>query len=232
MKRQHRYSSCSVLQWNSSESSLFQQTMIISGLSLHLVVGHLLISHVGSTCIPAECLSCNVTGEALADACELCLNITHCINGTLTNIPQNCRRDFKVFVNSSRFTVQEGEDIYLTCVHNLPDLNVTFKWYKNTKELKGENESTFSVKRVLSHNAGTYSCSVTSPCGCYKSSPRDVTIPNSAVVIWVVCGVSALVLILMMGLAMKFKLRRDNIQHRERMQQRAQIGQTLTPRGS
>ncbi|XP_008275947.1 uncharacterized protein LOC103354383 isoform X2 [Stegastes partitus] len=193
-------------------------------LSLHLVLGHLLISHVASTCIPVECLRCNVTGEALADSCGLCPNITDCIN------------DFKVFINGTQSEAQEGDDITLTCLHNISDMNVTYKWNKDGTELKNKKGQKLS-RKVLSKDAGEYICSVQSLCGNYTSSPHDVTVHNNSVILLVICGVAALALVLVLGLAMKFKLEKDKARHRERMQQRAQIGQTggptpFTPRDS
>ncbi|XP_032383946.1 uncharacterized protein LOC116696846 [Etheostoma spectabile] len=202
--------------------------MVMRWVSLYLLLGHLLIVGAGSTCVPLECLTCNATGNTQADPCEFCTP-EKCINDT-SKIPSNCKQDFKVSVNSNGSKLQEGNDITLECVHNLPNLITMFGWKKNLEELyEGKNKSTLSFKQVLSDKAGMYICFVKSLCGDFESPPYNVTIENQSIFLIVVCGISALVLVLIMGMAMKFKLKRDNAKHKERRKQRAEAEQRSGP---
>ncbi|XP_034739418.1 uncharacterized protein LOC117951696 isoform X2 [Etheostoma cragini] len=195
--------------------------------SLYLFLGHLLIG-AGSTCVPLECLRCNATRNTLADPCAFC-NQSLCISDT-SKIPSNCKQDFQVSVNSNESKLQEGNDITLQCVHNLPNWITLFGWKKNQKEVnEGKNKSMLHFKQVLSDAAGQYICFVKSLCGDYESLPYDVTVENQSILIMVICGVSALVLVLIMGMAMKFKLKRDNAKHKERRKQRAEAEQRSGP---
>ncbi|KAM9356958.1 uncharacterized protein ABDE67_004545 [Symphorus nematophorus] len=204
--------------------------MVMAEISLYVLLGHLLIAGVGSVCFPVECLRCNVTGETPTKApCLLCSNPGPCINIT-QDIPPPCKTDFKVYINSTGSTADEGDDITLTCVHKLPNLDLKFVWMKDKEDiLVGQNKSELVLKKVFSHNAGKYTCRVESPCGNYTSSPHDVTVNNGGVLLLVICGISAVALILVLGLAMKFKLKRDNAKHRERRKQRAQAEQNVGP---
>ncbi|XP_031175370.1 uncharacterized protein LOC116064350 isoform X2 [Sander lucioperca] len=200
--------------------------MVMRGVLLYLLLGHLLIG-AGSTCVPVECLRCNATGNTQADPCAFCYP-KMCINDT-SNITSNCKKEFQVSVNSSGSNVQEGNDITLTCVYNLPDL-IMIGWKKNQEELQeNKNKSTLSLPEVKSSDAGQYICFVNSLCGYYESLPSIVIVENQAVLLLVICGISALVLVVIMGLAMKFKLKRDNAKHKERRKQKAEAEQRSGP---
>ncbi|KAI4819580.1 hypothetical protein KUCAC02_004820 [Chaenocephalus aceratus] len=136
---------------------------------------------------------------------------------------------FQVSISSNDFKLVEGDDLILTCVHNLPDVNHTFGWKMNGVTIQDQNESELHDKKVLSNKAGTYICFVESLCGNYQSLPHVVAVENNSLLLLVVCGVSALVLVLVMGLVMKFKLKRDNAKHRERMRQKATVEQRAAP---
>ncbi|XP_035525484.1 uncharacterized protein LOC118333804 [Morone saxatilis] len=203
-----------------------------------LLLGHLLIAAVGSDCVPAQCMRCDIKQEPLTDSCPRCpTKPAQCINVS-ADIPSNCTKVFQVCVNSSVSEPEEGDRVTLTCVHNFLNLTLTFGWNKDEKEIpEGQNKSELVLEKVFSHHSGQYSCFVESECGCYEALPHGVTVNSNTVVILVVCGVAALVLVVIMGLAMKFKLKRDNAKHKERMKQRAQIGLSgapapFTPRGS
>ncbi|XP_044061370.1 uncharacterized protein LOC122880375 isoform X5 [Siniperca chuatsi] len=177
--------------------------------------------------VPVQCLRCE--NLQVIDVCALCPGMS------IYDIPPNCTKDFQVSVNSTKSMVQEGDDIVLTCVHNLPNLNLTFGWKEGKNIKNGQNESTLALKKVLTKSQ--YSCFVCSPFGYYESLPHDVSVNSNSVLLLVICGVSALVLVMSMGLAIKFKLKRDNAKHKKRMKQRAQAGQSggpapLTPRES
>lgn len=85
--------------------------------------------------------------------------------------------EFQVSVNSTGSKAEEGDDITLTCVHNLTDFNLTFEWKKDGEAiLEGQNKSELVLKQVFSHHTGQYTCFVNSPCGSYQSTPHGVTV--------------------------------------------------------
>lgn len=192
---------------------------------LYLLLGHLQAA-VGSVCVPVQCMKCNVTESVTTDP--------GCINETF---PSNCTKDFEVSVNSTQPQPQEGDDVTLTCVNNLSDMILAFKWKKDGEEMAGQNNSILVLQKVFASHQGQYICIVNSTCGNYTSLPYILTVHSNSVVLLLVCGVGALVLVLSMGLAMKIKLKRDTDKHKERMNQRLQAGQRggpapLTPRRS
>ncbi|XP_039975161.1 uncharacterized protein LOC120785001 [Xiphias gladius] len=203
--------------------------MVIREIFLYLLLGQLFIAGVISACVPVQCLRCNVTGGTL-DPCQPCLNIM-CINDRVyANMSSNCKKAFQVSITSTGSDANEGDDITLTCVHDLPKLNLTLEWKKDEEEIKqNHNESKLALTRVRRSHAGQYICYVNSSCGNYESLPHKVTVNDNSEVILVICGVSAFAVVLIMALAMKIKLRRDNAKHRERMEQRAQGGKIGGP---
>ncbi|XP_022607364.1 uncharacterized protein LOC111226469 [Seriola dumerili] len=210
--------------------------MIMREISLYILLGHLIIVGVASNCVSVHCLRCN-TAEETADSCQLCLD-TKCINETFyANNSSNCKKAFQVSINSTGSEAEEGDDITLTCVHNVPNLNLTIGWTKDGEEIKkSKNMSNLVLDHVLS-SEGQYICYVNSSCGNYESSPDEVSVKNNNVFTLVICGIAALVLVLIMGLVMKFKLKRDNAKTKARMAQRALDGRAggpvpFTPRES
>ncbi|XP_071314173.1 uncharacterized protein [Trachinotus anak] len=204
--------------------------------SLYCLLGHLIIVSVASSCVSVHCLRCNISQNE--DYCKFCLKPI-CVNDTLhANKPSSCKKDFRVYINSTGSNAKEGDTITLTCGHNVPNLNLTLGWKKDGKEIhENKNMSSIVLDKVLSPSAGQYICYVNSSCGNYESVPHIVTVENNNAVLLVICGVAALVLVLILGLAMKFKLKRDNAKHKARMAQRALDGRTggpapFTPRES
>ncbi|XP_027139694.1 uncharacterized protein LOC104927065 [Larimichthys crocea] len=207
-------------------TSLRTQRMVMRQMSLYLLLGHLLIAGVGSVCVNVLCLKCNTTGQTPPE-CPVCPDSQNCINVSASNLT-NCKKEFKVHVNSSISEPNEGNDITLNCIHDLPNLNLTFEWMKNGEILKGKNTSTLFLKKVLQRHNGQYHCSVNSTCGHYESSPHVVDVKNNNLVLLVICGVGALVVVVIIGVVMKYKLKRDSARYKERMKQRGQDGQTAT----
>ncbi|XP_020501006.1 uncharacterized protein [Labrus bergylta] len=200
--------------------------MIMREILLCLLHGLFFTACFGSACVPAQCLKCDDKVETVADSCPLCS--AHCIN--MSRVPSHCEKDFQVSINSTVSQPDEGDDITLSCVHNLPNVTLTFEWEKEGKlSLEGQNKSQLVLESVLSDDNGRYSCFVNSTCGRFQSSPHDVTVKNNSVVILIICGVSALALVLIMGIAMKYKLKRDNAQHKQRRMQREQNEQRAIP---
>ncbi|KAM8909752.1 ADP ribosylation factor like GTPase 3, like 1 isoform 1-T1 [Spinachia spinachia] len=175
--------------------SLFQRRMLVRSLFLNVLLHHLRAAAAGVTQVPVQCLTSNDTG------------------GT--------GEGFQVWVNSSGSKVNEGADVTLTCLHNLPKWNLTFGWKMNGKEIEtARNKRQLCLKNVLSHDEGQYVCFVNSLCGYYESSEHGVTVENQSVLLLIICGVTALAMVLIIGMAMKYKLKRDAAKHRKRRQQR------------
>ncbi|KAK6298755.1 hypothetical protein J4Q44_G00302650, partial [Coregonus suidteri] len=106
--------------------------------------------------------------------------------------------------------------------HDLPvrdhDLLV-FVWLKDGLPLEGENNSTLTLERIGidTPSKGKYTCTIQSPCGNFTSDPEELEFKDLTVVIIVICGVSAVVLVLGMGL--KIMLKKNFVKTKTRMQQ-------------
>ncbi|XP_071373475.1 uncharacterized protein [Centroberyx affinis] len=190
--------------------------MAVREMFLYPLLGNLLITGVCSACVFAQCLKCNVAGETpagdgSADFCQPC-----------SNNNSKCINELQVSLNGSASeNLQEGDEVTIECFHNLPPLTVEFEWRKDGETLEGQNTSKLTLKVFTSH-AGLYSCSVWSPCGNCTSSPHKVAVNDSIVLLLVICGVSAVVLVLILAVAMKCKLKKENAEHQRRKEQRAQ----------
>ncbi|KAJ0002495.1 hypothetical protein NQD34_007644 [Periophthalmus magnuspinnatus] len=137
--------------------------------------------------------------------------------------PDVCKGiDFNVSINSTGSEVEEAARVTLTCVHYLPEhLNVTYEWYKDKERVEGQ-ERHYTIEKAFSEHVGKYVCVVLSQCGNYTSPPHDVTVHNRAVIILVICGASALALVIIMGLSMKIKMHRDKVKNQQRTKERLQ----------
>ncbi|AWP12152.1 Hypothetical protein SMAX5B_008815 [Scophthalmus maximus] len=194
----------------------------------YLLFGQLFIAGVGSACVSDKCLRCNITGATPADFCPSCQDT--CINDTVyANMSADCKKAFQVSINSSGSSVNEGDDITLTCVHDLPSLALTFGWKKKQEIQENENKSELFLKGVRPSMSSQYICFLNSSCGYYESLPHGVTVKNNSVILLVICGISSLALVLLMGLALKFKMKRDNAKQRERVEHRIQAGKIRDP---
>ncbi|KAM9413082.1 uncharacterized protein ACWYII_025097 isoform 2-T2 [Salvelinus alpinus] len=211
-----------------------------TGTGLYSLASLLMISSVCSTCVPLMCLRCNVThspgisamglpDKAICDT--LCSNTTQCFNAT---VQQYCSKDFKVLLNtSSGFKVKEGDTLNIECSHNLPvELKspLVFVWLKDDVCLEGENSSQLTVKKVGIDTSGKekYACTIQSPCGNFTSEPKEIEIEAMTLLVIVICGVSAVVLILAMGIGMKIMLKNEFAKTKNRRQQNAQNLQRTT----
>ncbi|XP_035600045.1 uncharacterized protein LOC118363371 [Oncorhynchus keta] len=200
----------------------------------------LMISSVCSTCVPLMCLKCNLThspgisaaglpDNAICDT--LCSDTTQCFNAT---VQQYCSKDFKVLLNtSSGFKVQEGDNLDIECSHNLPvepKSPLVFVWLMDGVHLKGKNSSLLTVKKVGIDTSGKekYACTIQSPCGNFTSEPKEIEVEGMTMLIIVICGVSAVVLILAMGIGMKIMLKMEFAKTKNRRQQNAQNLQRTT----
>ncbi|XP_035016531.2 uncharacterized protein LOC118111878 [Hippoglossus stenolepis] len=195
----------------------------------YLLLGHLLIAGVASACVPFQCLICNSTEMTRAGACPSCN--TSCIpDEQYANISSSCKKGVQVFANRTGSNVDEGKDVKLKCVHDLKGQVWLLGWKMDGEEiLDKRNKSKIRLKKVLAHKSGKYSCFVNSTCGFLESEPHDVTVKNNSVILLIVCGISALALVVTMGLVLKYKMKRDSAKHRERMEMRAQEGRPGGP---
>ena len=105
---------------------------------------------------------------------QLSDNLTHDASLYIFSL---CPSDFKVSVSSNRSEANAGEEITLTCDHNLPNHNLMFEWMKDGNKIeKHGNESKLVLRKVTLRHSGKYSCIVKSPCGICKSLPHGVTV--------------------------------------------------------
>lgn len=72
---------------------------------------------------------------------------------------------FKAEIKSSKDPIEEGDDITLTCSHNIPNLNLSYAWFLNGVERKDYNNNTVLMEKVLSEKNGKYKCCVKTSCG-------------------------------------------------------------------
>ncbi|XP_020359218.1 uncharacterized protein LOC109905999 isoform X3 [Oncorhynchus kisutch] len=187
-----------------------------TGTGLYSLACLLMISSVCSTCVPLMCLKCN---------------LTHSPGISAAGLPDN---DFKVLLNtSSGFKVQEGDNLDIECSHNLPvepKSPLVFVWLMDGVHLKGKNSSQLTVKKVGIDTSGKekYACTIQSPCGNFTSEPKEIEVEGVTMLVIVICGVSAVVLILAMGIGMKIMLKMEFAKTKNRRQQNAQNLQRTT----
>ncbi|KAL7858518.1 hypothetical protein AOLI_G00186200 [Acnodon oligacanthus] len=187
--------------------------MAVVGIGLTYTLTSTLLYHVlaDSTCMPSECLNCSLSN---AGNCLLCSKN----NTNVCDAPKSCSKDFSVRVNATSFTVDEGTQLSVTCVQDLPqNLSITFEWSKNNQLINGQNGSILVMKMK---EKLTISCTVRSPCGNFSSSPQDVTVNDQAGIILLICGVSAVVIIIMLAVIMKVLIKRNEVQREARKRQR------------
>ncbi|XP_030000868.1 uncharacterized protein LOC115426782 [Sphaeramia orbicularis] len=201
--------------------------MVMRDILLYILFGHLLRTDVCLSCVPSTCLKCTSNGEPVPDPCDLLCshNTSQCYNDA--DIPRNCTKDFQVSINGTGSKVNEGASITLTCIHNLPE-PVELKWKKDGRKIEG-NSTKLTLEKLLTHHSGQYVCNVTSSCGSFESASHNVTVNNGAVIIVVISGVSALALVVIMGVLMKYKLKRDNEKSMRRQRQRAEAARHAGP---
>ncbi|XP_053284437.1 uncharacterized protein LOC128445683 [Pleuronectes platessa] len=198
----------------------------------YLLLGLFLIAAVGSACVPFQCLRCNLTDLTLPGNISVQgLRNASCIQDDLyANISSKCKKDLKVSSNRNETEIDEGKAINLKCVHDLKKLVSLSGWKKDGEEIsKEKNKTTFRLKKALAHKSGKYSCYVESSCGYLESEPHDLKIKNNSQILLIVCGISALVLVVTMGLVLKYKLKRDSAKHKERMEMRNQAARSGGP---
>ncbi|CAL8263939.1 unnamed protein product [Lota lota] len=206
--------------------------MAAKEMLVYYCVGTLLISGVGSLCVPAQCDCEKLQAVNESDFCNICTNISFpCFD--VPEIPLNCTKDFKASLNSSTgYDLFEGDELILNCNHNLPTLTLVIEWQRDKQTLGGQNNSMLKGT-VYTTARGTYRCIVHSPCGTFTSNEQQVNVKDSVVLLVLLCGLFAVVLVLAMGMAMKYKLKKDNAALKRRQEERAkalQMTTSMTPR--
>ncbi|KAL7868287.1 hypothetical protein SRHO_G00096710 [Serrasalmus rhombeus] len=195
--------------------------MAVVGVGLTYVLTSTLLYHVlaDSTCMPSECLNCSSSNSG---NCLLCSRN----NTNLCDVPNKCSQDFSVQVNATSFTVDEGTELTVTCVHNLPqNLSITFEWSSNNQLINGENRSILVMKMKQTLKL---SCSVRSPCGNFSSAPQEVTVNDQTGMVLLICGVSAVVIIILLAVVMKVMIKRNEVQRETRKRERQAHMQDLS----
>ncbi|KAK7140893.1 hypothetical protein R3I93_015132 [Phoxinus phoxinus] len=183
----------------------FGETLLITVCFLHLLdrgIGE------SGTCKHAECLNCLFSNAS---------------QNSTNDVRENCTiKDFNVTIKSqtNETTVDEGSDVTLTCVHDLPNVSInSFRWEKDN-ELQGETSETFQIKTIL--ESCLVDCNVDSICGVFNSNITITVKPGSHMVVILVCVGAAAALLMMFAIGMKISLRRGQVQSQARKRQRQQ----------
>ncbi|XP_067265554.1 uncharacterized protein [Chanodichthys erythropterus] len=157
------------------------------------------------------------SGTCKPDNCFICWNNTiskHCSNG----VPENCTmKDLNVTTEPTS-PVNEGLDVTVTCIHDLP--NGSISWLKNDELQEGENKNTFQIKIILKDTNVT--CMVKSYCGDIKSTITITVKAANNMMIIMICVGGAAALLMLFAVGMKIVLRRGQVQSQARKRQRQQ----------
>ncbi|KAK7137526.1 hypothetical protein R3I94_013242 [Phoxinus phoxinus] len=187
----------------------FGETLLITVCFLHLLdrgIGE------SGTCKPDECLNCLISNAS---------------QNSTNDVRENCTiKDFNVTIKSqtNETTVDEGSDVTLTCVHDLPNVSIiSFRWEKDN-ELQGETSETFQIKSIKTKSSKSclVVCNVDSICGVFNSNITITVNAGSHMVVILVCVGAAAALLMMFAIGMKISLRRGQVQSQARKRQRQQ----------
>ncbi|MGE5479286.1 MAG: immunoglobulin domain-containing protein [Chloroflexota bacterium] len=74
-----------------------------------------------------------------------------------------------------------GKEFSMTILYDSED-NATIKWLKNNVEIPGETNGTLTIASATDTDAGTYTATITNPCGTVTSDPIVVTVKPTGVV--------------------------------------------------
>ncbi|XDV37768.1 hypothetical protein PO909_007323 [Leuciscus waleckii] len=181
---------------------------IMFGEALLIIVGllHLLDQGIGQsdTCKLDKCFNCSVSNTS-----------QNCTNG----VPENCTiKAFNVTIQiNSSLPVDEGSNVILTCVHDLP--NGSIRWMKDNV-LQEERSGTYEIKHII--RSAVVHCDVESICGVFNYNVTvEVKAANNMVIILICVGAAA-ALLMMFAIGMKISLRRGQVQSQARKRQRQQ----------
>ncbi|XP_056457017.1 uncharacterized protein LOC130390876 [Gadus chalcogrammus] len=219
------------------------EMMAVKEVLLWCFLGALLVSGVGSLCVPSQCLDCEKTTKvpALNESSEVC---DVCANNTCFSVLKlyvmgshqsySLTPDATAHLNpSSEYSVNEGDNLILHCCHNLPLVDL-FEWLLDGEVLECSNVSKVTLK-AFSTDKGAYRCRVRSPCGNFTSEEQQLDVEDGSVLLVVLCGSCAVVLVLGMGASMKYKQKKEQAAQKRRQEERAkalQMTSSMTPRNS
>ncbi|KAF7702351.1 uncharacterized protein LOC124392017 isoform X2 [Silurus meridionalis] len=139
---------------------------------------------------------------------------------------QPCSQNFTQVYCPSNITVEVkamtdvnncGENVNMICNTNLP-LNLTcgFKWNGEQNQTDSNNQS---INQIIS-NKKAFICTVLSPCGNFSSSSYEQKCKDQLTIVLLICGIGAILIILVFGMTMKIILKRGEVQRQARRQQR------------
>ena|GEM_PF-1166565 len=83
--------------------------------------------------------------------------------------------------SSSSLTFCEGNSMNLSITAS-GTAPLTYKWYKNSSEIAGATNNTYTISSVATSNAGNYYCIVTNSCGYQQSNTMAVAVNTSPVI--------------------------------------------------
>ncbi|XP_076862062.1 uncharacterized protein LOC143514586 isoform X2 [Brachyhypopomus gauderio] len=180
------------------------------GIALSLLISTLLHHVIANpTYTPPECLEWELSKTA-PQVCSSCL----------PDVPVNCTRDFTVNVDAGSHTVDMDSVINVTCCHNLPvNVSLNFTWYIYNALRGRDPRVSVEINQTV-----TVVCNVLSPCGSFNSSQEiQETLKesnmNSSIVL-LICGLGAVFIFILLGIAMKIMLRRGEAQNQARKRRR------------
>ncbi|XP_051505433.1 uncharacterized protein LOC127412819 [Myxocyprinus asiaticus] len=126
-----------------------------------------------------------------------------------------------VSLNTTSTTVEEGADVTVTCLHNLPKgIMNSFSWHLDkdlTTDIQNETLNIKSISKTVEVN-----CTVSNICGNFSVNLKITVNASNAMVIVLICIGAAAGVLLMLAIVMKITLRRGQVQSQARMRKRQQ----------
>ncbi|KAG9281239.1 hypothetical protein AMEX_G4029 [Astyanax mexicanus] len=185
--------------------------LLFSTLLFSVFLAHQVLAD--SLCVPYQCLNCSASGN-----CQLCSNTSVANSTSCIDAPKICIIDAAVKLIADSFQVEERSALTVDCNHSLPqNMNTSFMWLINNNEMMGEINSSLVVKI---NETIKLACTVFSPCGKFSSNSQEITIKDGSGLIILICGVGAVVVIVILGVVMKIIIKRNEVQNEARKRQR------------
>ncbi|XP_062405767.1 uncharacterized protein LOC134096038 [Sardina pilchardus] len=216
--------------------------MLVMDICHYIISSMSLLGLVAMTedCMPLTCMNCNSTqnGSVDKDCSDMCKNNT-CISGVMPN--STCIKDFSLWLNASAEEIDEGEDFTVSCEHNLTLDNIKeFIWLQDNVTVPCKNTSKVNINDKFPCKKASQltlddqfqnfniTCKIYSQCGNFTSNTLTIQVKADGLLILVICGVTAVALLLIFTLGMKLLLKRDIAQSKTRRRQNNTMGQTTT----
>ncbi|XP_066525468.1 uncharacterized protein [Hoplias malabaricus] len=155
--------------------------------------------------------------------------LTYLLISILFYHAQACNSSYTVQLNASSFTIEEGNSLNVTCVYNVSQNLVTgFEWTQGDKASVKTNSSVFTV---ATKKTVKLTCCVVCISGKLCAS-QIITVNDPTVLILVICGVSALVVIILLAIIMKILMKRNEVQREARKRQRQRNMENISSPGT